>query len=113
MKNDQSKYHISPSAFAQKYLNGELGADHIEVIDVREPAEWEMVHLEHCKHMPLGSLPERLTEIDPNKTIYLLCAHGVRSLHAANFLLQQGYADVVNVDGGIAEVLLYLEQEEE
>jgi rhodanese-related sulfurtransferase len=63
--------------------------------------------------MPLGSLPERLTEIDPNKTIYLLCAHGVRSLHAANFLLQQGYADVVNVDGGLAEVLLYLEQEEE
>ncbi|MFC7442161.1 rhodanese-like domain-containing protein [Laceyella putida] len=113
MNSDQDKHHISSGNFALKYVNGELEDANVEVIDVREPMEWEMIHLEDCKHIPLGSLPERLEEIDANKTIYLLCAHGIRSLHAANFLLRQGYADVVNVDGGLAEVLLYIEQKEE
>jgi rhodanese-related sulfurtransferase len=39
-----------------------------------------------------------------------MCAHGIRSLHVVQFLLNNGFADVVNVDGGLAEVSLYLDE---
>jgi rhodanese-related sulfurtransferase len=104
----QEKYHISAEEFAKKYQNGEL-AD-AQVIDVREPEEWEIYHLKGSKLIPLGDLPSRLGEIDRNKKAYLLCAHGIRSIHAANYLLHQGIEDVVNVDGGLAEVVLYLDE---
>lgn len=107
------RHSIASGDFALKYLHDELKAAEVEVIDVREPVEWELVHLEGCKHIPLGSLPERFEEIDADKTVYLLCAHGVRSLQATQFLLRQGYQDVVNVEGGLAEVLLYIDWEEE
>ena len=98
---------ISAKEFAKKYEQKELEDDLI--IDVREQHEWEMVHLLGSCHIPLRMIPERTKEIDRSATIYLLCAHGVRSYHAMQYLYQRGYSDVVNVEGGIAEVGLYID----
>ncbi|MBA4495636.1 rhodanese-like domain-containing protein [Paenactinomyces guangxiensis] len=98
--------------FACKYKNRDFDPAEVQVIDVREPEEWEIYHLSGSKLIPLNTLPERLSEIDQQKKTYLLCAHGIRSLHAANYLLHNGFTDVVNVDGGIAEISLYLDQRE-
>ncbi|RAL22657.1 rhodanese-like domain-containing protein [Thermoflavimicrobium daqui] len=108
MIENQAKYHISAEEFAQKFQKRELG--HAQLIDVREPEEWEVYHLRDSQLIPLASLPTCVSKLDPKKPIYLFCAHGIRSLHAANFLLSQGFKDVINVDGGLAEVSIYLEE---
>ncbi|MBH8596655.1 MULTISPECIES: rhodanese-like domain-containing protein [unclassified Thermoactinomyces] len=105
---NQNPSHISAEEFARKYKSGALHPD--EVIDVREPEEWRMARLENCKFIPMGSISERIHELDPEQKIYVMCAHGIRSLHVVRFLSDHGFADVVNVDGGLAEVSLYLEE---
>lgn len=107
----QDDFHISAREFAKKYKAEELEENSI-IIDVRESYEWDMIHLTKSRRISLGVLPDHLHELNPNETIYLLCAHGIRSIHAANFLLKCGFVDVKNVDGGIAEVALYLEDQD-
>ena len=55
----------------------------IRVIDVREPGEHEIARIDGVALIPLGELPKRFTELDPNQTIYIHCKNGVRSLKAA------------------------------
>lgn len=98
----QAKYHISSREFIRKYQDEELGD--AQLIDVREPYEWQIVHLKGFQLIPLGDLPARYSELDRNKPVYLLCAHGIRSIHAANWLLNKGFSNVINIDGGLVEI---------
>ncbi|MDN4594189.1 rhodanese-like domain-containing protein [Polycladomyces subterraneus] len=104
--DSQEQYHISPEMFARRYRKGEL--DGI-ILDVREPEEWEVDHLDGAVLIPLQHLPHRLHELERDQKVYVLCAHGIRSIYAANFLLSQGFRRVVNVDDGMAAVRLYLD----
>jgi sulfur-carrier protein adenylyltransferase/sulfurtransferase len=74
----------------------------IKVVDVREPDEYEIAKVNGVPLIPLGDLPNRFTELDPNQTIYLHCKGGVRSLKAVQFLKEQGFKYVKSVKGGIA-----------
>lgn len=73
----------------------------IRVIDVRDPDEYQIAHVAGVPQIPLGSLPQRFTELDPNQTIYLHCKSGVRSMKALRFLKEQGFKYVKSVKGGI------------
>jgi len=74
----------------------------IKVIDVREPDEYEIAHVDGVPLIPLGTLPDRFTELDPNQQIYVHCKSGVRSLKAVQFLKEQGFKYAKSVKGGIA-----------
>jgi adenylyltransferase/sulfurtransferase len=74
----------------------------IKVIDVREPDEYEIAHVENVPLLPLSQLQERFTELDPNQQYYLQCKGGVRSLKALNFLRDQGFKYIKSVKGGIS-----------
>jgi molybdopterin/thiamine biosynthesis adenylyltransferase/rhodanese-related sulfurtransferase len=74
----------------------------IRVIDVREPDEYQIAHIAGVPLMPLGSLPQRFTELDPNQTIYIHCKSGVRSMKAVQYLKEQGFKYVKSVKGGIS-----------
>ena len=74
----------------------------IRVIDVRDPDEHEIAHVKGVPQIPLGSLPQRFTELDPNTQIYLHCKSGKRSMKALEFLRQQGFKYVKSVKGGIS-----------
>ena len=76
----------------------ELG---IKVLDVRDPDEYEIAHIKGVPQIPLGELPHRFTELDPNTTIYLHCKSGMRSMKALRFLREQGFKYLKNVKGGI------------
>jgi adenylyltransferase/sulfurtransferase len=78
--------------------NPKLG---IQVIDIREPDEYEIAHVEGVPLLPLSVLPEKFTELDPNQQYYLHCKSGVRSLKALKFLREQGFKYVKSVRGGI------------
>jgi rhodanese-related sulfurtransferase len=93
---------ILPDRFLQKMEQNELG-DSI-IIDVREPYEWDYYHLDEAKLLPMNSIPSRLHEIPQDQDIYMVCAHGVRSAVVCNFLIEQGYTRVINVEGGMAAI---------
>ncbi|MGA2747260.1 MAG: molybdopterin-synthase adenylyltransferase MoeB [Verrucomicrobiota bacterium] len=73
----------------------------IMVIDVREPDEYQIAHVNGVPLIPLGTLPQRFTELDPNQQIYIHCKSGARSMRALEFLRQQGFKHLKNVKGGI------------
>lgn len=75
----------------------------IFILDVREPYEYEQHHLNGYL-IPLNDLPARIDELQAHKgkTIIVHCEHGVRSLHAARYLMQSGFSQVHSLQGGIA-----------
>lgn len=75
-------------------------AGDLVLIDVRDRFEWQEGHVAGAKHLPLASLPARLSEIDRGRPIAVICRSGNRSA-AATRLLRTHRLDVVNVSGGM------------
>ena len=75
--------------------------DDTQFIDVREPNEVAAGTLPGTVNIPLGELGERVGELDPGKRVVLLCRSGGRSTAAAEALTAAGFADVVNLAGGM------------
>src|SRR5215207_3370015 len=73
----------------------------LQLIDVREPHEWEIAHIEGARLIPLGQLPERLGELDGHSEIVTHCHHGVRSMKALQLLKGAGFSRVRSLAGGI------------
>jgi len=71
------------------------------LLDVREPFEWDIVHLEGARLIPLGQLPSRLRELDGHADIVTYCHHGMRSLQAVEILRAAGFSKVRSLEGGI------------
>ena len=72
-----------------------------QFIDVREPDEVAQGTLPGAANIPLGELPGRLHELDPDRRVVLLCRSGARSARAAEVLTNAGFGDVVNLTGGV------------
>jgi sulfur-carrier protein adenylyltransferase/sulfurtransferase len=75
--------------------------DELIVVDVREPHEWEIAHIEGARLIPLSQLPDRLNELDGHAEIVTHCHHGARSLKALEILKGAGYGKVRSLAGGI------------
>ncbi len=71
------------------------------LLDVREPNEFQFARLENSVLIPLNQIPQRLTELDPQREIVVICHHGMRSLQACTFLVNSGFEHVANLSGGI------------
>jgi adenylyltransferase/sulfurtransferase len=71
------------------------------LIDVREPHEWDIAHIEGARLIPLGQLPERLGELDGHAEIVTQCHHGARSMKALQVLKGAGFGRVRSLAGGI------------
>ena len=88
---------IDPSQLARRLEQGE----ELELIDVREPYEWQIGHIPGARHIPLGSLDDEIPRLDRKRTTILYCKAGARSLRAARQLADAGLADVRSLSGGI------------
>jgi molybdopterin/thiamine biosynthesis adenylyltransferase/rhodanese-related sulfurtransferase len=75
----------------------------VQVLDVRDPWEWEIVRLPDAALVPLGELANRLSEVDPRAEIVTVCHHGARSAQAGDLLKAAGFARVRSLKGGIDE----------
>ena len=71
------------------------------LLDVREPWEFNACHIEGSELIPMRQIPEAVSQLDPNQPIVLICHHGIRSRQVGLFLEQQGFADVINLEGGV------------
>jgi len=73
----------------------------IKVIDVREPDEQRIAHIEGVPLLPLSQLAKRFKELDPEQEYYIHCKAGGRSMKALQFLREQGFKHLKSVAGGI------------
>ena len=71
------------------------------LIDVRDPHEWEIAHIDGAKLIPLPDLPARMNELDTRDEIVLQCRTGVRSMKALGLLRDSGFTRLKNLTGGI------------
>lgn len=94
----QSIESISPEEFASRY-NAEL-----TVADVRKPGEYFSEHVENAINLPLDYINENMGEWDADKTYYIHCAGGYRSVIAASILRSRGYDQLINVEGGFSKM---------
>ena len=73
----------------------------LDLVDVREPHEWEIGRLPNARLVPLGTLVAALSTFDPAREIVLYCRSGVRSAQAVRQLQAMGFRRVRNLTGGI------------
>jgi rhodanese-related sulfurtransferase len=90
--------NISPTELKLRLDRGEK----LRLIDVREPEEWVVAQLPTAELIPLSQFQARASsELAPDEKLVLYCHHGIRSARAQDYLKSQGYADVLNLTGGI------------
>jgi phage shock protein E len=73
------------------------------IVDVREPEEWAEARIPGAVHVPLGELASRVSELPGDRPLIMQCRSGNRSRTAAKFLKENGFTDVVNLEGGIKD----------
>jgi adenylyltransferase/sulfurtransferase len=88
---------IQPAQLAERLGRGEK----LEIIDVREPYEWEIGHIPGARLVPLDRIAEEIPRLDKRRETILYCKVGARSAYAAQQLARAGVADVSNLAGGI------------
>jgi rhodanese-related sulfurtransferase len=71
-----------------------------QLIDVREPNEFEAGHILGARNIPMSQIRMRMKEIRPDMPVYLYCQNGMRSARAAQFLYRKGYKDLTQLQGG-------------
>jgi len=88
---------MTPRELYDKMLNG----FDIQLLDIREPYEYSICKLNESLHIPIGQLISRIGEISKDKSLVVLCHHGIRSAMVVNYLRNNGFEKVFNLDGGI------------
>ena len=71
------------------------------LLDVREGWEIAYCQIDGSSWIPMREVQQRWDELDPAAEIVVICHHGVRSYHVANFLEHQGFSDVYNLSSGV------------
>jgi len=92
----------TPEIFARA-AQEKLQAGSALLVDVREPWEYEEVHVSGAQLIPLGEFMRRYGELPQDQDLLIICHSGYRSGQAANFLLRHGYPRAFNVVGGVEE----------
>jgi len=93
-------HSISSETFEKHYHEH---AD-ITIVDVRRPSEYAASHVDGAENIPLDYINDYMSKFRKDKTMYLHCAGGYRSVIAASILKARGYDNLVNVEGGFSAI---------
>ncbi|MFQ6045907.1 MAG: molybdopterin-synthase adenylyltransferase MoeB [Gemmatimonadales bacterium] len=92
-----TEMEVTPSELARELSSH----PDLVLLDVREPVEWDICHIEGARLIPLGELPQRLGELDGHDKIVAYCHHGIRSIQAVEILRGAGFGNARSLRGGI------------
>ncbi|MGB7436525.1 MAG: rhodanese-like domain-containing protein [Candidatus Acidiferrum sp.] len=92
-----SELEILPREVKQRLDRGEK----LVLVDVREPHEHAICHIEGAVLIPMRSTPANLQQLDLDEDVICFCHHGMRSLDVANWLRGQGVKSAKSMSGGI------------
>ena len=90
---------ISAEEFAKR-----AKASDINILDVRKDGEYKAMHLDDAQHLSLDFINEKMNEVSRDKTYYIHCAGGYRSVIAASILKARGYHQLVDIAGGFGAI---------
>ena len=71
------------------------------LLDVRDKWEYDLCHLDNSVNISLSEITERKDELDKQPRTVILCHHGMRSSIAGEYLISEGFEQIVNLEGGI------------
>lgn len=95
------KEMASVPALSVHEFREKLGRDEVDVLDVRQPAEWAAGHIEGATWITGAELPERLDEVAEGRPLAVLCGSGYRSSVAGSLIAARTEREVLNVLGGM------------
>lgn len=98
---------ITPAEVKAKLARGE----HVRLIDVREPEEHAICHIEGAELIPMRTVPQHLQDLDGDIHLCIFCHHGVRSLSVVDWLRRQGVDNCQSMAGGIDRWSLEIDPE--
>ncbi|NMB87985.1 MAG: rhodanese-like domain-containing protein [Chloroflexi bacterium] len=73
------------------------------ILDVRQPEEWQQVHIPGATLIPLGELPDRLDEVPQDQEVVVVCRSGNRSAQGRDILRSAGFEQVTSMAGGVTQ----------
>ena len=71
------------------------------LLDVREPWEFQLAHIDGSELMPMRDIPNEVDALDRSHPTVVICHHGTRSLQVVAFLERMGFQNLHNLQGGI------------
>ena len=95
--DSETSFDIDVTTLARMREAGESHA----VLDVREPWELAICALDGSLNIPMRDMPGRLADVPKDRPVVVVCHHGMRSYQVAAWLRRNGFANVVNLTGGI------------
>jgi len=101
--NDHEKEQVQDDVndISAPQLVERLKTNHLQLIDVREPHEWDICRIDGATLIPLGQIENRISELDQDQEVIVYCKMGGRSKKAYNLLKDKGFTDLRNLKGGI------------
>ncbi|BAX98979.1 adenylyltransferase/sulfurtransferase MoeZ [Mycobacteroides stephanolepidis] len=103
--SDEASAAVADSTITPRELRELLDADKkVALIDVREPVEWDIVHIDGAELVPKSTLESGagLAKLPQDRQAVLYCKTGIRSAEALVAVKKAGFADAVHLQGGIA-----------
>ncbi|MCK4710171.1 MAG: sulfurtransferase [Gammaproteobacteria bacterium] len=71
------------------------------LLDVREPWEFDICSIDNSILIPMGQIPTKLEQLNPQQEIVVICHHGIRSAQVCHYLEHQGFDQLINLSGGV------------
>ncbi len=88
---------LSAEALKQKIDSG----DKPVLLDVREDWEYEICHLPESINISMSNVNEMLAKLSPDDETVVICHHGMRSFQVGSYLEQNGFKQIINLEGGV------------
>jgi rhodanese-related sulfurtransferase len=97
---------LTPGSITMRVMLAAQLADYLRsespvLIDVREPWEFDICHIDNSINIPMGQIPQSLQQFENDSEFVLICHHGVRSMRVIQFLQAQSIENLINLEGGV------------
>ena len=89
--------------FNAKQLQEYLEENKPFLLDVRQPWEYDVCHIDNSTLIPMAHLPSELDKLDKEKETVVICHHGIRSRMMGRYLESLGFKKLINLSGGVDE----------
>ncbi len=103
-KNAGMELDTIPNITAKEFAEIESLYPEINILDVRKKSEYDSEHISNAVNTPLDYINDSMLLVDKNKTCYVHCSGGYRSMSFASILKARGYNNLVNVYGGFTAI---------
>jgi len=77
------------------------GGEQFLLLDVREPVEWNLGHIENARHIPMRQVPAQIDSLPRDEQIVVYCRSGARSANVQRYMIDNGFKTVKSLAGGL------------